>query len=254
MPSFAQLYAGQVSHVRHAPFRHAFSYRIWMLGIDLDQLGALGSKLFAHNRFALLSVFDKDHGYRDGRALRAYVEAALAAQNLAEFASKITFVTMPRLLGYAFNPISFYYCYNAQGRLGAVLHQVKNTFGGQIGYLLPVSDPNCIRQSTAKKMHVSPFFDMQGGYQFALSPLGERMAVSIQYGTPEQKRMTATMNLRARAWSDAAALRILLEMPFTTLKVIAAIHWQALKLFIRGAKFHAVPEQKHDAVIAGDSI
>jgi len=254
LTSFANLYAGRVSHIRHTPFRHRFDYRIWMLSIDLDALGALGSRLFAHNRFALLSIFDKDHGFRDGRGLRGYVEAALARQNLQEFSAKITFITMPRLLGYAFNPISFYYCYNAQGILGAVLHQVKNTFGDQVGYLMPVADPRKIRQSAPKRMHVSPFFDMQGGYRFALSPPGEKLIVSIQYGTPAEKRMTATMNLHARPWSDAAALRLLLEMPFSTLKVITAIHWQALKLFIRGAKFNSSPEQKHDAVIAGETI
>ena len=85
-------------------------------------------------------------------------------------------------------------------------------------------------------------------------PPGEKLIVSIQYGTPAEKRMTATMNLHARPWSDAAALRLLLEMPFTTLKVIAAIHWQALKLFIRGAKFHSAPKQQHDTVIAGETL
>jgi len=252
--SFAHLYAGRVAHIRHTPFRHRFDYCIWMLSIDLDHLSELArSKLFAHNRFGLLSIHDKDHGYRDTRSLRDYARDALERQNLGEFAARITFITMPRLLGYAFNPISFYYCHDAQGRLGAVLHQVKNTFGDQVGYLMPVQDAANIRQSAPKRMHVSPFFDMRGGYRFALTPPEEKLIVSIQYGTESEKRMTATMSLRQRPWNTGQVLRLLLEMPMTPVKVIAAIHWQALKLFIRGAKFHAVPTEKHLTIIAGEA-
>ncbi len=254
MAEIATLYAGRVSHIRHTPFRHIFAYRVWMMAVDLDSLDELAktSKLFAHNRAALLSIHDKDHGFRDGRKLRAYVESALAEQNLSQYSTKITFITMPRWLGYAFNPISFYFCHDADGKLGAVLHQVKNTFGGQVGYLMPVNDTANIRQSATKHMHVSPFFDMEGGYRFALNAPGERFNVAIEYGTPGQKRMTAAMSLQARPWSDASLLRLCVEMPFTPLKVIFAIHWQALKLFLRGAKFHRAPEPEHKAVIAGE--
>jgi DUF1365 family protein len=254
MAALAKLYAGRVSHIRHSPFQHKFDYRIWMLSVDLDALDALdaGSRLFAHNRFGLVSIADRDHGFRDGRSLRAYFEDALAGAGLQEFGHKITFVTMPRLLGYAFNPISFYYGYDAQGRLGAILHQVKNTFGDQVGYVMPVHATDQIRQAAPKRMHVSPFFDMQGGYRFALTPPADKLTVSILYGTPEQKRMTATMSLRARPWSDPSLLRLLLQMPLTPLKVIFAIHWQALKLFLRGAKFNAVPDAIHEAVIVGE--
>jgi DUF1365 family protein len=256
MAVLAKLYAGRVAHIRHTPFIHKFAYRIWMLCIELDQIDALAQStfLFAHNRFALLSIHDKDHGFRDGRTLRAYVEDALASENLQKFSSNITFITMPRLLGYAFNPISFYFCYDANQKLGAVLHQVKNTFGDQIGYLMPVHDSARIRQSAPKRMHVSPFFDLRGGYRFALTPPGEHFSVSIQYGTKEEKRMTATMALRARPWSRPSLLRLLLEMPATPLKVIFAILWQALKIRLRGARFHGVPDQKHEPVIAGDGL
>jgi DUF1365 family protein len=184
--------------------------------------------------------------------LRAFAESALASQNLSQFASRIEFVTSPRLLGYAFNPISFYFCHDEAGRLGAVLHQVKNTFGDQIGYLMPVRDAGRIRGNAPKRMHVSPFFDMQGGYRFALTAPLKKLTVSIQYGAAEQKRMTATMSLNARPFTDASILRLLAEMPLAPMKVITAIHWQALKLYLRGAKVHGVPAQKHETVIAGE--
>ncbi|OYV44708.1 MAG: DUF1365 domain-containing protein [Acidocella sp. 20-57-95] len=248
------MYAGRVGHIRHTPFRHKFDYRIWMLAVDLDRIDevARNSRLFAHNKAGLIAIHDKDHGFRDGRSLRAFAEDALAQQGFREFGARIVFVTMPRLLGYAFNPISFYYCYNAQGQLGAVLHQVKNTFGGQIGYLLPVHGDGLIRQSAPKLMYVSPFFDMQGGYRFALTPPGEKLAVSIQYGTAEAKRMTATMVLKPRPFTDASILRLAAEMPLAPMKVMFAIHWQALKIFLRGAKFHSVPLINHETVIAGE--
>ncbi len=217
----------------------------------LDEIGA-GSMFFSHDKPGLISIQDKDHGFRDGRPLRGFVEAALARQNLQEFGRRIDFVTTPRLLGYAFNPISFFLCHDADGRLGAVLHQVKNTFGDQIGYLMPVTGSGPIRQSAPKRMHVSPFFDMQGGYRFALTPPDKNFTVSIQYGAAGQKRMTATMILQARPFGNAAILRLLAEMPLAPMKVIAAIHWQALKLYLRGAVFHGVPEQKHEAIIAGE--
>ncbi len=255
MAALARIYAGTVGHIRHVPFIHRFSYRIWMLCIELDRLDELAaaSRLFAHNRFGVLSIDDRDHGFRDGRPLRAFVESALAAQELADFAARIEFMTMPRFFGYAFNPISFYYCYNAAGELGAVLHQVKNTFGGQVGYLIPVNGPGIMHQRVEKAMYVSPFFDGQGGYRFAVTPLGDKFSIVIHYGTPEQRRMTATMKLQAEPWSAAAVLRRLVLMPFTPLKVIVAIHLQALLIFIRGAKFHPLAAQNHAAIIPGDA-
>ena len=257
------LYAGRVAHIRHAPFRHRFDYRIWMLGVDLDRIDELAgkSKIFSHNRFAAVAIRDKDHGFRDGSPLRCYVETALAEAGLQRYGGRILFLSTPAVLGYSFNPISFYFCHDAQGRLGAVLHQVKNTFGDQIGYLMPVvqddaqdgaQDGAVIRQTAPKRMHVSPFFDLQGGYRFAFNAPGENFTVSIQYGA-EIKRLTATMRLLARAYSDAALLRLLLQMPLTPMKVIAAIHWQALKIFLRGGKFHRVPAEPHAPIIAGEA-
>ncbi|MDE8348052.1 MAG: DUF1365 domain-containing protein [Acidocella sp.] len=250
----ATLYVGRVAHIRHTPFRYRFDYRMFMFAVDLDRIDevAAASRVFKHNKPGLTAIADRDHGFRDGRSLRAFVEDALAQQNMQSFGARITFITIPRLLGYAFNPISFYYCYDAEGRLGAVLHQVKNTFGCQIGYLLPVHGTGIIRQSTVKRMYVSPFFDMQGGYRFALSPPADKLTVSIQYGEAAQKRMTATMVLNARAFTDASILSLLAKMPFAPMKVMMAIHWQALKLYLRGAKFHPVPPINRETIIAGE--
>lgn len=248
------IYAGRIGHVRHvAPQRH-FNYRIWMLAIDLDDIDGFAkrSRLFRHNRSGLVSLQDRDHGPRDGSKLRPWVEDALAENGLSAFAARIRFMTIPRILGYAFNPISFYFCHDAQGRLGAVLHQVKNTFGDQVGYLIPVTDEMTVRQTAAKAMHVSPLFDMEGGYDFTFTRPGKRFAMKIRYGA-DTPRLTATMALRRGAADDRALLRQVLRMPFVTFRIFAAIHWQAVVTLLRGATFHREPKNGHAPIVRGDA-
>lgn len=235
------LHVGKVAHVRHTPFMHRFSYRIWMLSFDLDAPGQ--SWLFRRNRTAVVSLHDRDHGPRDGSPLRPWVETQLDAAGLGAFSSRIRLMAIPRVLGYAFNPIAFYLCHDTSGRLGAVIHQVKNTFGDQTAYVLPVpAVPGPIHQSVEKRMHVSPFFDMKGGYRFAFSnPNGPEFNLSIRYGADDTPRMTATMRLKAEPLTDGRLLRLLVAMPLMPVAVFAAIHWQAVRLKLRGARFHPVP-------------
>lgn len=241
-----RLHAGRVAHVRHTPFTHRFTYAMWMLSLDLD--APVTSRLFRRNRPGIVSLHDRDHGPRDGTPLRPWAEAHLARMGLSAFAHRIRFMAIPRVLGYAFNPIAFYFCHDADGRLGAVIHQVKNTFGDQTAYVLAVqNEAGTIRQAASKRMHVSPFFDMQGGYRFAFSnPAGETFRLSIRYGAQETPRMTATMRLAAREFTDAALARLLLAMPLMPMKVFAAIHWEALRLKLRGARYHPVPDKIPD--------
>jgi len=253
----ALLFAGRVMHVRHAAPATRFAYRIWMLGLDLDRLdeAAAGSRIFRHGRPGLVSLADRDHGPRDGSALRPWVDAALASAALPA-ASRIRFLAIPRVLGFAFNPIAFFFCYDAAGRLRAVLHQVKNTFGHQHAYLLPVEPDQGLRHVARKRMHVSPFFDLAGGYRFRCRPpdftrADSRLMMSIQYGADAVPRMTATMRLDAEPMTDAALVRALLNTPLVGAKVVAAIHYQALKLWLRGARFHAVPPPPDQPVSLG---
>ncbi len=242
----ATLHLGTVAHIRHTPFQHRFSYRLWMMSVDLDRVGTLRSWMFGHNRRRLVALFDRDHGKRDGSALRPWVEGELQRAGLDECAARIHLMAMPRVFGFTFNPIAFFFCYDAAGRLGAVVHQVKNTFGDQIAYVLPVPDDANIRQATGKRLHVSPFFDMAGGYQFAFNapdftPDGAPFRLAIRYATDAVPRLTATMELAPIGFSNRALGRLLVALPFVTLKVVAAIHWQAIRLWLRGARFHSRP-------------
>jgi DUF1365 family protein len=252
----AAIYAGVVGHVRYTAPRSKFTYRLWMLAVDLDDLDGLAarSRLFRHNRLGVIGINDRDHGPRDGTRLRPWVEAALAENGLAAYGACIRLMTIPRILGYAFNPISFYFCADADGRLGAVLHQVKNTFGDQIGYLIPVSPgTGPIRQRVAKAMHVSPLFDMQGQYDFTFTRPGPKFRMSLRYGAAV-RRMNATMVLDAKPATDRALLAQLAAMPLIAFKVMAAIHWQAIKALLRGAKFHREPTRTHHPITRGDAV
>ncbi len=250
--SAALLHVGAVTHRRFTPFRHGFGYRMWMLSVDLHDLPA--SRLFGHNRRGLLALYDRDHGPRDGTGLRPWVAEMLDGAGLGAFSASIRFMFIPRVAGFAFNPIAFFFCHDAAGRLGAVIHQVKNTFGGQTAYVLPVEAGTApIRQSAQKRLHVSPFFDMAGGYRFAFSPPdfvkpGGDFTMTIRYGTRGAVRMTATMRLRARPFTTATVLRLVAAMPLMPLKVVAAIHWQALRLWLKGARYHPVPEPSKQAL------
>jgi DUF1365 family protein len=250
--------SGRVMHARHVAPKLRFTYRIWMLALDLDRIGevAAATRLFAHNRFAPVALHDRDHGPRDGTALRHWVAGRLAEAGLGEFGARIHFVAIPRLFGYGFNPIASYYCHDREGRLGAILHQVKNTFGDQHCYLLPVGREGELRHHATKRMHVSPFHDMQGGYRFAcrapdFSRTDGMLSLAIGYAGPEGPRMSAVMRLRAAPLTAGALARAVAAQPFNAVKVIAAIHWQAVKLWRGGARFHRAPAPPVEPVSLG---
>jgi len=237
------LYIGKVFHKRHIPFEHAFTYRVFTLLLDIDNFPKL--KTFSHNRFNLFSLFDKNHGPRDGSALRPWVEAACAAKNIDITDGKIFMLTFPRIFGYVFNPITVYYCTDAKGALKAILYQVKNTFDEQHIYCLPVVEgENPIKQTALKNFHVSPFIHMDCEYRFTLQEPGERLQLAIhQFETMGEceKILTATWDGKREELNDKALLKTLLTHPLLTFKIITGIHWEALKLVIKGAKYISKP-------------
>jgi len=233
------LYIGKVYHKRHIPFEHAFTYRVFTLLLDIDDLPSL--KFFSHNRFNLFSLFDKDHARLDGTPIRPWIEKAAKEKNIDIEGGKIFMLTFPRIFNYVFNPLTVYFCTNKNGDLTAILHQVKNTFGGQHGYLLPVENANkSIKQSAEKIFHVSPFIHMDCEYRFSLQEPDDRLQFAIhQFETTgkNEKILTATWDGKREELTDKTLLKTLLTHPLLTFKIIAGIHWEALKLVIKGAKY-----------------
>ena len=229
------LYQGHVMHMRLRPFGHKFRYRVFALLLDVDRLEEACSalRLLKLDRWGPLSFHQRDHGPRDGSALRPWVEAQLAEQGLPSPA-RIRLLSFPRILGFVFNPLSVYYCEDAHGQLQSVIYEVKNTFGDQHPYVLdarPDAD-GATRHGHAKGFFVSPFIGQDETYRFTILPLARRLALKIR-----QETLIATWSGQRRPLRDGSLLRLWATHPLMTFKVVGAIHWQALRLWLKGACF-----------------
>lgn len=243
----ASLYFGDVMHARLKPVAHRFSYRVMSLLIDLDRLDEADrqSPLFGVNRAALYGFSESDHGERDGSSLRAYAQRRAADNGIDLTGGRVQLLCYPRLLGYTFNPLSVYFCHAADGKLALLIYEVRNTFGDIHAYVLPVAPDECsgagIRQQQDKLFYVSPFMEMAMRYHFRVSPPTDSVKLRILETDPEGPLLAATFHGRRRSLTSAALLRSFLALPLLTFKIVAAIHWEALRLWIKGAR--PVPRQ-----------
>jgi uncharacterized protein len=237
------LYDGAVVHRRYRPRAHRLRYRLFQLLLDLDDLPALdrGLRLFGHNRFALFSHHDRDHGDGSGRALRAQIERMLAGAGIDAGGGRVQLLAMPRVLGFVFNPLSLYYCHRPDGALAAVVLEVSNTFGERHFYLA-AAEGGAVRSACAKAFFVSPFMSLDMTYDFRLAAPGESAEVAIlgreAGGAP---LIFARFAGRRRPLTDASLLRAFVTHPLVTLKVVAAIHLEALKLLAKGLRLRPKP-------------
>lgn len=232
------LYAGSVLHVRLKPRVHRLAYRIFSLLLDLDELGALDRRLrlFSLNRFNLFSFFERDHGAGTDVPLKQQVQDLLDAAGLEPDGGAVRLLTMPRLLGYAFNPLSVYFCHRRDGSLRAILYEVNNTFGQRHSYLIPVERAATapLRQTAEKHFYVSPFMDMDLTYAFRVDPPGETLRIGILASDSEGPVLSAVHAARRRPLTDGQLGRALVAYPMLTLKVVAGIHWEALRIWAKG--------------------
>jgi len=238
----AALYFGDVMHARLKPMGHRFCYRVMSLLIDLDRLDAADrqSRLFGVNRAALYSFHEADHGERDGSSLRIYAQRRAAERGIDLAGGRVLLLCYPRLLGYTFNPLSAYFCYRAGGELALIIYEVRNTFGDIHCYVLPIRPGEIsvagVRQQQDKLFYVSPFIDMAMRYHFRVSPPGDNVKLRILETGREGPLLAATFRGRRRALTTAALLRSFFSLPLVTLKIVAAIHWEALRLWLKGAR------------------
>ncbi len=238
------LYRGEVMHRRTRPKAYKFVYRVFNLYLDIDRIGetAAGLRWLSHNRLNLLSFHDRDHGPRDGSSLRPWIDRVLADAGLSAAGAHVYLLCMPRVLGYGFDPLSIWYCHDKAGVLRAVLYEVKNTFGDQHGYLFPVEDGDAPTDHRAQKlMHVSPLIGMDARYRLRLARPDQNLSVLIRESDPDGEFLVATLTGTRRSLSDAELLRAFFSVPVLGVKVIAAIHWQAIRLMLRGVRFHRRP-------------
>lgn len=246
--SRSALYLGKVMHCRVGPMRHRFRYRVVSLLLDLDEITALDARMrvFSVDRGNLFSFHQRDHGPRDGSPLKPWVEKVFADQNNAIDGGRVLCFCLPRTLGYAFNPLTVYWGYRADGTLAGVLYEVKNTFGDQHCYFVAAEPDHVagapLAQAADKVFHVSPFFDVSGGYRFRTDEPSETLRLLIRLVGPDgADRMVATHAAERRSLTDAALTATLFTHPLNTLKVIVGIHWEALRLWMKKATYHPRP-------------
>lgn len=235
------LYKGVVMHHRFTPKRHRFVYRVFSICLNLDELDNLHkrTRLFSVNRFNLFSFHEKDHGEGNG-SLRKQITQLLTDRGCQTATAHIKLLCYPRVLGYTFNPLSVYFCYNADGLLEVILYEVSNTFGQRHTYLLPANLDNTghVRHKCDKKMYVSPFMPMDTDYSFRIQPPGHRVAVNIRQSDHITGKaiLNATFGGKRSELSDKGLLKAFLAYPLMTVKVITAIHWEALRLWRKKVK------------------
>ena len=239
------LYPGYVVHVRRRPRVHKLGYKIYSLLLDLDELETLHGELrwFSLDRFNQFSFYRRDRGDGSGRDLRVQVEAAMTAAGLVPDGGPIRLLTMPRVLGWGFNPLSVFFCYNRAGAATAILWEVDNTFGERHGYLIPVNEAagGTIHQTCAKRLYVSPFMDMDLAYAFKVRPPGEKLAIGIDVSDAAGSLFIARHVADRVELTDAALLRAFFTLPLLTLRVTGGIHWEALKIWLKGIALRRRP-------------
>lgn len=255
----AALYVGDVMHARLKPVGHRFNYRVVSLLIDLDRLEVADRQtpLFGVNRRALYSFHEADHGDRDGSSLRLYAQRCAAEHGIDLTGGRVLLLCYPRLFGYTFNPLSVYFCYGADGQPALLIYEVRNTFGDIHAYVLPVKSgdvsPAGIRQTQDKRFYVSPFVEMAMRYHFRVTLPNNGVKLRILETDGEGPLLSATFNGHRRPLSTQELLRSFLSFPLVTLKVPAAIHWEALRLWLKGVRLVPRPGKAADESLATEA-
>ena len=232
------IYNGTVIHKRYKPKTHFFKYSVFSLLLDLSELELLNDKIrfFSFNKFNLISFFEKDHGNRDGTSLVNWVKNYLKKNQIETENIKIKLLCYPRIFGYVFNPLSIFFVYDNHSKIIAILYEVKNTFGEQHTYIFKVNDEKIITNSCEKKFFVSPFIEMKSKYNFRILKPEKMLSVIIDQSDKEGKLLYASQDGVAKEINNKNMLISYISHPLMTFKVIAAIHFEALKLWLKGVK------------------
>ena len=230
------IYNGEVTHTRFKPVRHFLKYKTFSLLIDLDEINLLDKSIgiFSYNKFNIFSFFDKDHGDRDGGNLKDWVISNLKKFQINENITNIKILCYPRILGYVFNPLSIFYCYE-KDKLVAIFYEVKNTFNEQHTYIFKIKNNEEIIQKCKKKFYVSPFMDMETYYNFKLLNPNDKLSVFIKQTDANGTILTATQTGDKKEFSFKQLAINFLKYPLMTIKIISSIHYEALLLWKKGA-------------------
>jgi DUF1365 family protein len=243
------VYVGEVVHKRARPKRHRLRYRVFSLCVDLDCLAELDRrlKLFSVDRFNLFSFYRKDFGPHDGSSLSAFIRRMGDAAGVGERVARIRMLCYPRLLGFTFNPLTVFYLEDAAGELLMLVYEVHNTFGEHHFYeaLVRPAEGSRITHCLRKSFYVSPFNTLTGTYRFAIRPPGPEVFTGITLSDTAGGLVTAYFRGTCKPLTDGRLFLLALGYPLMTIKIVAAIHWEALRLWLKGVPLtlHLRPRQ-----------
>ncbi|MFK8068439.1 MAG: DUF1365 domain-containing protein [Gammaproteobacteria bacterium] len=252
----ANILLGEVRHKRLFPKLNEFRYKIYNIGIPLSKIDQIP---IAYNRKAIQSFYDRDHGDCDGSNLEAWARKILSDQGLNEADGEIFLVCMPRIIGYVFNPVSFWFCFDKSEALRAVLCEVHNTFGEKHTYLCVNKDYEPITSEDTlegqKLFHVSPFLEREGHYKFKFNISNEKFAVSINYfDSNHEEKLLTSLSGKLVPMTETSCRMVLWKYPLVTVKAIVLIHWQALKLVLKGVCYIKKPLQKKQVISSTNGL
>ena len=233
------IYNGKVIHKRFKPKEHYFKYTVFSLFLDLDEINIINKQIlfFSHNKFNLISFYEKDHGNRDGSSLAEWVKKNLKTIGVNNENIKIKLLCYPRILGYVFNPLSIFFVYDIKLNLIAILYEVKNTFGEQHTYVFKVNENNkFVKNNCEKKFFVSPFMDIDSKYYFKVLDPNKKLSVVIDQRDKDGKLLFASQDGVKSDFTTKNLIFSYLRHPLMTFKIISAIHFEALRLWIKGIK------------------
>ena len=233
------IYNGKVIHKRFKPKIHFFKYKVFSLYLDLNEINQIVKNIFffSYNKFNLISFYNKDHGPRDGTSLIDWVKLNLKSAGISEIDIKVRILCYPRILGYVFNPLSVFFIYNKNSDLISILYEVKNTFGEQHTYVFKVNNnTNFIQNNCKKKFFVSPFMDLKSSYNFKVTHPDHNLSIIIDQRDENGKLLFASQDgIRSKLTSKNLMFSYI-KHPLMTIKIISAIHFEALRLWLKGIK------------------
>lgn len=246
MSAAATFYRGDVFHARFQPRRHHFRYPVFFLRVDVRELDSLKtSAWFGNNAWRPLAFYEQDHGLRDGSSILAWAKGVLDTAGVADPGGKLWLYTFPRVWGFAFKPVSFWHWHDNDGHLRVLLAEVNNTFGERHIYLMqaesgaPITDQTPLRCN--KIFHVSPFCEVKGHYRFECRETDTLYRMVIDHADNTGDILHTSMAGHPLPFTAANALRLLLTHPLMTFGVVFRIHWQALRLWLKGVPFFRKP-------------
>jgi uncharacterized protein len=236
------LYVGEIVHRRLSPVRHELRYKVYNLFIDVNEIDAVTKRLkfFSYNRFNLFALNDAKFGAGDGTSIKEHAWSLVKQSQNGQNIKRIFMFCYPSVLGRIFNPLTTYYCFDANEQLQLMIYEVSNTFGERHSYVIPVEGSN--NQSCDKRFYVSPFNKIEGNYDFTVTSPAEHLKLAIRLTDSNGPCLNAWFSGSRVELSDRALLRSFLSLPLLPFKILGGIHWEALKLWLKGMRLQQRPK------------